>query len=238
MFHAGLIGNGGEILREELQKNGVDISLLKTVSVPCGHTVIQVDKDGQNSILLYGGSNRAISEDYVDEVMSHFEKGDYLVLQNEINEMPYIIDQAYKKGMVIVLNPSPYDENLSGCDLSKVSLFLINEVEGFQISGEKEPDRILGVMRQRYPEANVVLTLGGDGSCYMEGEKIYRQGIFPVTAVDTTAAGDTFTGYFISSAIEGKDPAECLRIAARASSISVTRPGAAGSIPLREEVLS
>ena len=236
VYHAGLIGKGGEILQRELSENGVDTSLLKETDTDCGHTVIQVDKNGQNSILLYGGSNRAITKEYVDHVLSFFSEGDYLVLQNEINELPYIIEEAYKKGMVIVLNPSPFDENLSACDLSRVTLFLINEVEGFQISGEKEPEKILKEIRKAYPKAKVVLTLGSEGSVYQDGEQLYRQEIFPVKAVDTTAAGDTFTGYFLSAMIEGKSPAQALRLASKASSISVTRPGAAGSIPRRNEV--
>ena len=104
---------------------------------PCGHTMIQVDRDGQNCILLFGGSNRCMTRAFVDEVLSHFEKGDMLVLQNEINELDYIIDCAWEKGMRIVLNPSPYDSALDACDLSKISLFLVNEIEGFQITGEK-----------------------------------------------------------------------------------------------------
>lgn len=93
--------------------------------------------------------------------------------------------RAYEKHMMIILNPSPFDNALENCDLSKISLFLMNEIEGFQITGEKEPDKILTKVKALYPKAKVVLTLGGDGSVYQDETGIYRQGIFKVKAVDT-----------------------------------------------------
>lgn len=135
------------------------------------------------------------------------------------------------------MNPSPFDNALENCDLSKISLFLMNEIEGFQITGEKEPDKILTKVKALYPKAKVVLTLGGDGSVYQDETGIYRQGIFKVKAVDTTAAGDTFTGYFISSIIDGLPVQDGLELAAKASAIAVSRPGATASIPLRSEVV-
>ncbi len=105
------------------------------------------------------------------------------------------------------------------------------------MTGEKETDKILEKLKELYPEAKVVLTLGGDGSVYQYKDEQYRQGIYKVKAVDTTAAGDTFTGYFISSVIDGMPVSEGLSLAAKASAIAVSREGATASIPLREEVL-
>lgn len=238
VYHAGMIGDGGEILLETCRENGVNTDFVRRISGPCGHTVIQVDKDGQNCILLFGGANRSITREFADEVLSHFDRGDIILLQNEINELNYIIDRAYEKGMMIILNPSPYDDNLKSCDMSKVSLFLVNEIEGYQITGEKEPDKILSAVKEKYPSAKIVLTLGGDGSVYQDETGIYHQGIFKVKAVDTTAAGDTFTGYFISSIIDDMTVPEGLEMAAKASAIAVSRPGATASIPLRQEVLN
>lgn len=238
VYHAGLIGEGGEPLLEVCKENGVNTEFIRQIPGPCGHTVIQVDKNGQNCILLFGGSNRSMTREFVDEVLDCFEEGDIILLQNEINELDYIIDQAYKKKMMIILNPSPYDNALDSCDLSKVSLFLMNEIEGFQITGEKEPDRILKKVKELYPNARVVLTLGSDGSMYQDDTGIYKQEIFKVKAVDTTAAGDTFTGYFIASIIEGLSVQEGLELAAKASAIAVSRPGATASIPLRSEVIT
>lgn len=237
VYHAGMIGDDGEILLETCRDNHVNTEFIRQISGPCGHTVIQVDQNGQNCILLYGGANQSITKEFADEVLSHFEKGDMLLLQNEINELDYIIEKASEKEMQIILNPSPYNNKLDKCNLNKVTMFLVNEIEGGQITGENNPDEILKKFSQMYPQASVVLTLGGDGAVYQDKTGVYRQGIFPVKAVDTTAAGDTFTGYFLASVLERMSPQEGLRMAAKASSIAVSRPGAAASVPMRNEVM-
>ena len=237
-YHAGQVGNDadGEMLLRILAENGVDTSLVRRVDGPCGHTFIQVDKHAQNAIMLFGGANRSIDPAYRRVVFSHFTTGDVIVLQNEINDVPEVIDEAYARGMRVVLNPSPFDGNLARCDWSKVEIFFINEVEGAQISGFTAPEEILAWFRRSHPNALVVLTLGSAGSCCMKGGEIFRQEIVPVQAVDTTAAGDTFTGFFLKAYLEGQGPQAALALAAKASSIAVSRPGAAGSIPTLAEV--
>ena len=236
VWHAGIVGNDGQMLLDACADAGVHADFIKKMDVRGGHTVIQVDANGQNSIILYGGTNMMQTPEYVDEVLAHFEEGDYLVLQNEINLLDYIIDRAYEKGMKIVLNPSPYNEALDACDLSKVSLFLVNEIEAAQITGNADPDHALDALHEKFPKAAFVLTLGSDGAWYYDGTQRVFQGIFKVKAVDTTAAGDTFTGFFIRKLTEGADIQTALRTAAKASSIAVTRVGAAPSIPTMEEV--
>lgn len=237
VYHAGMIGEEGGVLLEACKEGGVNAEFIRMIPGKSGHTIIQVDKDGQNCILLYGGANRSITKEYVDEVLGSFEEGDILLLQNEVNLLDYIIDSAYERGMTVVLNPSPYDSALDACDFGKVSMFLLNEVEGAQVTGEEDPEKILEKLKTLYPDTKVVLTLGGNGSVYQYKDEQYRQGIYKVKAVDTTAAGDTFTGYFISSVIDDMPVPEGLRLAAKASAIAVSREGATASIPLREEVL-
>lgn len=236
VFHAGAVGNDGNMLLDELKKNGVDTQYTQVLDAPTGHAIIQVDKNGQNCIILFGGANLMQTKQHIDNVFESFDKGDYIILQNEINSMPYIIDKAFEKEMFIILNPSPYNENMEKCDLNKVSLFLINEVEGEQITGEKEPDKILDKMMELYPSAKVVLTLGAQGSVYCDTTQRISQEAFRVKAVDTTAAGDTFTGYFVAFMNNGIKNA--LEIASKASSIAVSREGAAQSIPMRSEVIN
>ena len=238
VFHAGMVGEDGQAFLDLCKKNGIRTDYIRQIEGPSGHTIIQVDKEAQNCIILYGGSNRMITREYVDEVLGNFEKDDIILLQNEINELPYIIDKAYEKGMQIVLNPSPYDSLLDECDLSKVTIFLINEVEGKMIAGTDVPEEILDCMMSKYPRAKVVLTLGSDGVIYKDADKMVKQGIFKVKAVDTTAAGDTFTGYFIAGMLKGTSIEETLRLCAKASAITVSRPGAADSIPTMEETVS
>ncbi|TCS81158.1 ribokinase [Muricomes intestini] len=237
VFHAGMVGGEGKLLLKACKESGIKTDYIRTIPGQSGHTIIQVDKEGQNCILLYGGANRSITREYVDEVLGNFEKRDILLLQNEVNLLDYIIDQAYERGMMIILNPSPYDSALDSCDFSKISMFLLNEVEGEQITGENDAENMLEKLQAMYPKARVVLTLGGEGSVYQYKEERYRQGIYKVKAVDTTAAGDTFTGYFISSVIDGVPVPEGLALAAKAAAIAVSRQGAAASIPSREEVI-
>lgn len=237
VYHAGLVGEEGDELLKACEEGGVKTDYIRKVPGKSGHTIIQVDKNGQNCILLYGGANRKITKEYVDEVLADFGKEDMLLLQNEINLLDYIIERAYAIGMSIVLNPSPYDKALDDCDFSKVSMFLLNEIEGAQITGESETNSILKKLKTMYPKVKVVLTLGGDGSVYQYGDELYRQDIYQVKAVDTTAAGDTFTGYFLSSFIRGDAVQTGLSLAAKASAIAVSRQGATASIPMREEVL-
>lgn len=238
--HAGCIGAGGESLKALLESAGVDTSKLLKVDEMQGHTVIQVNPDGENCILLYGGSNQCVTEAQIADTLAGFDAGDWLVLQNEVNNLPAIVDAAAEKGMVIALNPSPYDAKLDAVDFGKLSWLLINEVEAGQISGSDDPATAWEWLHKRYPHLNVLITLGGAGSVAyrVDGDavEIVRQEAFRVKAVDTTAAGDTYTGYFISALMEGQPLQQCMRRASLASSISVTRLGAADSIPDRREV--
>lgn len=238
VFHVGMVGVEGDALIQECEKNGVDTTFIQKVDGKSGHTIIQVDKAAQNCILLYGGSNQKITSAFIDHVLSHFSQGDFLLLQNEINRLDEIIEKADKKGLQIVLNPSPYDEKLEACDLSKISIFILNEVEGEAITGEHEPEKIIKQLLARFPKAKIVLTLGEDGVLYADSTMHRKQDIFKVKAVDTTAAGDTFTGYFIAGLLNGDTIDTTLRMASMASAIAVTREGAAPSIPTREEVIA
>ena len=236
VYQGGLTGEDGQMFLEVCRENGIGTSCLGRVEGPSGHAVIQLDRSGENCILIYGGANQSQTREWMDKTLDHFGEGDLLLLQNEVNGLDYLIDQAYAKGMVIVLNPSPWDDKLKACDLKKVSVFLINEVEGGQITGEQEPERILDKMQQLYPDAQTVLTLGSKGAIWQGRGQRVRQKAYKVDVVDTTAAGDTFTGYFIAGMTEHMPVEENMRRAARASAIAVSRMGAAPSIPALSEV--
>lgn len=238
VYHGGMIGQDGTVFLDACKEYGVHSDFIRIVDGPSGHTVIQIDKNAQNSILLYGGANQKLTREYVDEVLSHFAAGDILLLQNEVNLLPYIVDKAYEMGMQIALNPSPFNEKLDAVDMKKISIFLLNEVEGFQLTGEKESKNILVKLRELFPHARIMLTLGKDGAVYSDEDQKVFQPAFPVKAVDTTAAGDTFTGYFLAGLADGLPMEEVLRMSAKASSIAVTREGAVPSIPCRAEVMA
>ncbi len=237
IYHAGIVGTEGEVFFDACRRYGIQSSYIRRGSVRNGHTIIQIDKTGQNAIMLFGGCNRAFTKEYIDEVIGGFESGDYLILQNEINLLDYIIDRAYEKGLIIVLNPSPYDAYLDACKLEKISYFVLNEIEGFQMCGKKKEDDILLKMQEMFPQAGILLTLGKRGAVYVKDGKKWKQEIYDSPVVDTTAAGDTFTGYFVASLIKDVPVAEALKISTMASAIAVSRKGAAPSIPTSEEVM-
>lgn len=236
VFHGGCIGQGGDPLAALLQENGVDTRYLKQVDALQGNAMIAVNNNGENFIMLYGGSNQAVTYSQVDETLAAFEAGDYLVLQNEISCLPYLIRQAAAKGMHIVFNPSPFEESLRELDYNAISWLFVNEIEGEQITGQKQPAAIWDALHSRYPSLNLVLTLGSAGAqCFTSNEEIC-QPCFPATPLDTTAAGDTFTGFFLASLTAGEPLAVCMERAAMASAISVSQLGASCSIPTAREV--
>ena len=236
VYHGGMIGEDGQPFLDACAEYGVDARHIRKVEGKSGHAIIQIDKNAQNSILLFGGANQMLTAEYVDSVLADFSAGDILLLQNEVNMLPYIVDKAWEKGMQIALNPSPFNEKLRAVDMSKISIFLLNEVEGFQVTGLTEPEAIIARLLELFPGARIVLTLGKDGAVYADAHQKHFQPIFPVKAVDTTAAGDTFTGYFLACLCEGMEIPEVLKRSAKASSIAVSRPGAVPSVPWRKEV--
>lgn len=237
VYHAGLVGpDGGEFITL-CGMNDIDTKYIRTIEERTGHTIIQVDHKGQNSIVVYGGANQRVDKAFVDEVLSGFGRGDIILLQNEISCLDFIIDRACEKEMGIILNPSPFNDRIRNCHLEKVSMFIINEVEGFDMTGERDPDEILDSMGVKFPEAEIVLTIGESGSIYYCNEKKMRQKAYRVNAVDTTAAGDTFTGYFVAEMAHGRELKDTLDIAAKAAAIAVTRNGAVPSIPTFDEVV-
>ena len=240
VYHAGCIGSGGESLKKLLQENGVDTAYLFPTDELQGNAVIQVVPSGENCILLFGGSNQCITSGQIEKTLEAFSAGDWLILQNEVNDLPMIVEKAYEKGMKIVLNPSPFNEKLSAVDFGKLSWLLVNEVEAGQISGSEDPKEAWEQLHKAYPSLSVLITLGSTGSMayrLKNGDiETASQEAFHVRAVDTTAAGDTFTGFFIEALLEDLPLQECMRRASMASALGVTRPGAAGSIPTREEV--
>lgn len=238
VFHAGCVGDDGAILLETLQKAGVKTELICKSREPSGHAIIQVNSDGQNKIIIFGGANSDVTSEYIDQVLEHFTQGDMILLQNEISNVSYAIQKAKDKGLTVAFNPSPINGSIEHYDLQKTDYFILNEVEGRKLADTHAEDakEILRKLQQKYPKSVFVLTLGEKGSYYADGSCILYQEIFPAEVIDTTGAGDTFTGYFLAGIANGRPPKEAMRYASLASSISVGRPGASPSIPDYEEV--
>lgn len=234
---AGAMGPDGAFLKEYLDASGVDTAHLRQLDAPTGHAVIQVDTAGRNSILLYSGANRMITRQMADETLAGFAAGDWLLMQNEISQGDYILSAASQKGMTIALNPSPITADLlNDWPLELADWFILNEIEGAEITGQKDEGDMLDDMLRRWPSCRVVLTLGSRGAMYADKSARLFQPAIQAKAVDTTAAGDTFTGYFLREIMAGASPQTALKTAAQAAAITVSRPGASRSIPAWDEV--
>jgi ribokinase len=239
VVHAGAVGiSDSDLLLNLLKDEAIETGYIIKKEMPTGHAIIQRDRLGSNNILLYGGANQAITQEDIDKTLANFEKNDVLFLQNEISEMNYLLNRAAEKEMVTVLNPSPITEALKQCDLNQVDYLILNEHEAFELCGENR-DAVMQLkeLQQQWPKAHIVLTLGDKGAYYQyQGIQFYQPAI-KVNVVDTTAAGDTFTGFFMASILDGASPEKALLYAAKASAIAVTREGAAPSIPFAKEII-
>ena len=231
VYHAGLIGKDGEFLLKFLRENSVNTKFIDIIEEKTGHAIIQVDTNGENSILLYGGANKKITSKYIDYVLSNFGEGDFLILQNEINKINEIIEKAYERKMTIVFNPAPMEENVKNISFSKLDYLILNETELKTLSNENDIEKGKEFLKLNFPNLNVILTLGSKGSIYINEEREIKQEIYKVDAVDTTAAGDTFIGFFVAGLIKNYELKKSLSLASAAAAISVTFKGAATSIP-------
>jgi len=241
---AGAVGGDGGFLLEQLRANGVDPRYVQVLSdLRTGHAIIQNDAEGDNCILVFRGANGCTTREHTDRVLANYGPGDLLVLQNEINDLGYIMELAAAKGMRIALTPAPMTDEVKTLPLRTLNYLFLNETECARLLGGaldplRQPEESAQELRRLYTDAAVLLTLGERGCVYADGSCCLRQEAIPVQAVDTTGAGDTFMGYFLASRLEGASLQQALHVAALASAIAVTRHGASASIPTKDEVLA
>lgn len=236
VYHAGAVGADGGPLRAQLEDAGVDTGCLAALDTVSGHAVIQLC-GGQNCIIVYGGANQRVTPEYLDAVLARFGAGDLLLVQNETACVAHAMRAAKARGMQIAFNASPITPELFDYPLELVDYFLLNEIEGLALAGPGPADfaAILDRLAARYQGA-IILTVGAAGAYYRKGGQTCHAGIYDVPVVDTTGAGDTFCGFFLAAVAKGVSPAQALRTASAASSLAVSREGAANSIPTWREV--
>lgn len=237
VFMAGCVGQDGRMLTDFLTKNGVNTDFVKISDGFTGHAVIEIDNDGQNQMILYKGANHEITEADCDRILDNFSQGDFILLQYEISNVLYIIEKAHKKGLIIALNPSPYVDKIRSLPFDKIDYLILNEFEGMNISGTKTVDEAVEILKNVVRGA-LILTLGANGAIFADRNETVRVPAFKVNAVDTTGAGDTFTGYFFTEYFGGAEPKAALTKASAASAIVVGKSGAAETIPEKDEVES
>lgn len=236
VLHAGLLGSDGKMLREQLIKNGVDVTLLEASPSVSGHAIIEVDEAAQNRILLYGGTNRMLTNEQITRTLDAFGTDGLVLLQNETNLVGTIMKEAKARGLQIAFNAAPMTAEVLSYPLELLDYLIVNEIEGRGIAGCAEEKDILPVLSKRLPDCCILLTLGERGALCHRGNETIFVGSCPVKAVDTTAAGDTFSGYFLYGMLNGLPLSETLRLATAASALCVTKIGASDSVPTRGEL--
>lgn len=236
VLHAGKVGRDGVWLKKVLGDANAGTGLVEVSETPSGHAIIQVNAEGENSIILFGGANRMIDGALIAKAVGSMSKGDFLLLQNETNAIPEIMRAGAAAGLRIVFNPAPMGPEVKGYPLELVSCFVVNEIEGAELSGGGDTGDVLARLSARFPNAEILLTLGSKGSILACQLGVFEVAAEKVEAIDTTAAGDTFIGYFLAGRAEGLGPEASLRLATKAAAKAVTRKGAAESIPFRREL--
>ena len=237
VWHGGTIGSDGFRLKELLERFHVRTDFIREYDGPTGQALIQVDGKGQNSIVLFGGGNRNNERSHADRTLEYFGEGDFLVLQNEINLTPYLLEKASERGMKICLNPAPFSEDVKNWPLEKLEYLVVNEIEGRDLAGGGgEPEETLNRLTGLYPGLNIILTAGEEGAYFGRGRERLHSPAVKTEVRDTTAAGDTFLGYFLASRVRGLSIGDAMERASLAASVTVSRAGAMESIPFEGEL--
>jgi len=230
--HIGAIGPDGRWMADRLAAAGAECAFVAEVDLASGHAIINVDDAGENAIVIYPGANRALDVDHVKQALGQAGAGDTLILQNETACQVEAACFAREQGLFTVYSAAPFEAEAVRAVLPYLSLLIVNEVEAAQLCSE------LSVTLVDLPVENVLVTLGAKGAVWYNTARDHeiRVAGFPVKAVDTTGAGDTYAGYLVAGLSEGLAVREAMRLAGAAAAVKVTRPGAADVIPTRAEV--
>jgi ribokinase len=215
---------------------GVDTRWIREVPQPTGHAIINVDDDGENSIVIFPGANRDIPESAVGLALSEAEPGDILLMQNETNKQRFAAEIGSKLGLRIAYAAAPFSVAAITAILPMLDMLVLNAVEMEQLHAATGlvPGPQMGVPL-------VLVTRGAEGCILFQQETNFvpqRFASHQVDAVDTTGAGDTFTGYFLAGLDRGMPTAQAIDLAMRAAALMVTRKGTADVIPDLREVQS
>lgn len=230
------VGNDleGKQILDVLKKNKVNTSFIIVDCEVTGNATIFVDSTGQNKIVIIPGANAKLRSEDID--IKLIENCDYVVIQNEIPEVTneFVIKQASKLGKIVVYNPAPFrkfNEELLGF----IDYFMPNEVELFQYTKMQNPFDGAKFLIEKGVK-NVVVTLGENGSLFVNKNQAIKVDAKKVKVIDTVAAGDTYVGYFVASLASGLDIKKSMEYATIASSICVSKKGSLDSIPNGEDI--
>ncbi|TMV07186.1 ribokinase [Ruegeria sediminis] len=230
--HIGAVGPDGLWAAKRLAGYGVDTRHVAQAEAPTGHAIIAVESSGENLILLFPGANREIGADHLTRALGEARAGDLLVMQNETNAQVEAARMGRDLGLTVCYAAAPFDAEAVQAVLPYLDFLILNEVEAEQLQ------QATGLAPAELPVTQVIVTLGSKGARYFDTES-GEFADFPalkVEAVDTTGAGDTFTGYVLAGMDRGMPMPQAIDLAMRAAAIMVTRHGTADVIPDLAEV--
>lgn len=234
----------GIALKENLEQVNVDTAGIAVIpGATTGQAFITVDDKGENSIIIIAGTNAAVTKEMIDENVSYIEESDIVIMQFEIplDTVEYVKELAVKLGKTVIVDPAPAVPDLPDSFWKDIDYIKPNETELEILTGRKHSslDEVKEGARMMLAKGvkNVLVTLGGDGCLLVTADKEEYFKANKVKAVDTTAAGDSFTAAFALALSKGESCADAIRFGQKVSGIAVTRKGAQTSIPTLEEVL-
>ncbi len=232
VMHIGAVGADGAWAVERMQGYGVDVSNIASVETATAHAIINVDKHGENAIVIYSGANTEQSLARINAALENAGEHDTLVLQNETSMQLEAAVAAKAKGMRVVYSAAPFDAKACETILPHIDILVMNEIESAQLA------QATGKTVAEIEVAFLLITKGSEGSLWRDQESGVEIVVpaFKVDPVDTTGAGDCFIGYTIAGMDQGLSIEKAMQLGAAASAIKVTRAGTADAIPMRDEV--
>ena len=237
--HWGRVSSIDAWVTSELESAGVDVKDIELTPEPSGHAIIQIDALGENAILLFSGANHGFTREKMTALVAQTAPGDTILIQNECNGLDQLILLAVSHGCKVIFNPAPMTSKVSSLPLDQCELLFFNRTEAaalLEMPVDSSAADLLMRCKESLGDVEVVLTLGSEGAWYQRSNETLFQPALKVKAVDTTAAGDTFVGYFLAARPAGLTPSQCLQRAATAAALAVQKFGAASSIPMASEV--
>jgi len=237
--HWGRLGENDRWALAPLEEAGVDVADIELVPEASGHALIQVDDAAENAIILHPGANHGFDDRHLDALVDSAATGGWVLMQNECNAAERMLRLAAARGLFIAFNPAPLSADVTDLPLELCQILFVNRGEAAALVAKDEnadADTLLAALAARLPDVEIVLTLGGEGVCHQYRGARARLPAHSVDAIDTTAAGDTFIGYFMAARQRNEDIGQALRLATTASALCVQQAGAEPSIPVAEAV--
>ncbi len=234
--HIGALNADHENIVQDLSNEGIQTDGILRSQLATGHAIIQVSDDGENAIVLFAGANHDISPAQLKESLSKANSGDWFLTQNETNDVGQAIKTAKAMGLKVAFNPAPMDDTVADISPMLIDLLIVNEIEAMQLSGTSTIEEAEKFFLSEWDDTEVIVTQGSGGVAHLfSGVRTFVEAV-KVEVKDTTAAGDTFVGYYLAQRSQLVSTKDALKTACKAAGLTVTRLGASSAIPTQSEV--